>query len=161
MAQSKKLNQLVALAIDTAAMKGAFSRRNIIDGLITNGSRRCTSGGDDTQAHRLLLYREVCEYMDRPLAEHEKEIFRMALPSAYRYAIEGARKYIVTGNGTDAQHCLFWLANPDQLRGEANLRDGLAKAIKRRSNLLRVAADVIESRGAKNLLDLSKQVVPT
>ena len=155
MAQSKKLNQLVALAVDTAAMKGKFKRRNVIDQLIADGSRHCASGGDNTAAHRLLLYQEVCWYMDIPLAEHEKEILRMALPSPYRAAIEGARKYIVTGNGQDSEHCLFWLAAPEQMRGEAHMRRQMAKGITRRLNLLLVTADFIESHGAKNLADLS------
>ncbi len=158
MAQSKKLNQMIALAVDTFAMKGKFKRRQVVDDLMESGSAEIAGGGDNRDAHRLLLNQEICAYMSGPLPEFEKGILRLALPPAYRAAIDGARKFVVIGNGAKSEHCLFWLAAPDELRGEAELRNLMAKAIKRRSNLLHVTADFIEENGAKSLADLANKL---
>ena len=44
MAQSKKLNEMIALAVDTAAMKGKFKRRHVIDDLMAHGSIEIAAG---------------------------------------------------------------------------------------------------------------------
>lgn len=127
---SKPLRELTALVVDSAAMNGPITRRDVAEEIV----RRCPKDHFDPgeEAEWIIqgvMNNYVTAHMNKPLSEHMTEKVLRSLPPDLREVVDGMPSYIciTPSGGRKSQHVMTVLATVEQVRANVELKTAVSE----------------------------------
>lgn len=152
---TKLAKQRVALALDTMAMRGRFSVRDVAEAAYQDGMRyEKLSVADQRDVMIDFLTREAKTQMKAPLRQDLKEGQIKRLPSKYWPVLESLTKTICVSSGGGAQHVYTMLATSDDWECYLQMVDVMQDRVKTARNTGREIRNLLRDEHVTTLQEL-------
>lgn len=152
---TKLAKQRVALALDTMAMKGRFTVRDVAEAAYQDGLRYDKLSLSDQRDVMIdFLSREAKHQMKAPLRQDLKEGQIRRLPSKYWPVLESLTKTICVTSGGGAQHVYTMLATSDDWDGYLKMVEFMQDRVFTAEDTGREIRNLLRDEGVTTLQEL-------
>lgn len=151
---TKKVKQYVTLALDTCAMRGRFTVRDVAEGALHEVKYDDLSETDKREAMMLFIMREAKGQMKAPLRDDIKDGYMRNLPQKYWPIVEKLSKTICVSSGGGAYHVLTLYATADDWGAFLEIAEVMDRRAKTAKNAGRNIRDLLTSEGKSTLYEM-------
>lgn len=155
---SKKLNQVIRVELDTAAMRGPVNRRDIAERVysIVHDSPDYWSLADKRDALVNAIFDGVVDAMDERITPEHLHSILPRVPAKFQHLLEKMPTFICI-NASAGLHVLSVNATQEDWAASAKLKSSIAERVKSHADIANDIRMLLASEGAQTLADLGER----
>lgn len=155
---SKKLNQIIRLTLDRAAVQGPVNRRDIAEQVyqIVRDDDDYWSLADKREAYMTVLQSGVTDAMNEPMSEHYLQTNLPAVPKQFLNLLAQMPTYLCI-NARLGQHVLAIKATQEDWAANSRIKRAIGEQIIVKADLANDIRLALAAAGANSLEELTER----